>query len=107
MKRLLGIVGLLFLVAVGCETTNGTDDTTQAQIMSGQLKYLYGEWLKAGKPSVFETSKYITSNTAQFLEYTNVVAVDTIRYSCRFAVRSPGRFSKSGVVAITDNGVLL
>jgi hypothetical protein len=101
MVRLIGIVVVLCVLLVGC-----TDDRTHAQIMSGDLRYLYGEWLKAGKPGTFETSNYIAATQSRYMEFTNSLAVGAVTYHCRFAVRSPGRFSKPGVVAITDSGML-
>ena len=92
---------ILLLALAGCLSTAPTDKT-HAFVLSGQLKYLYGEWLKAGKPNAFKTSDYITSNTAQFFEYTNTITFGTNTYHCRFAVRSPSRFSKPGIIAITD-----
>ena len=104
-----GMAVLLSVAVVGCEPT----ERTHARILGGQLKYLYQEWSKQGGPTVFEPTNYIYNVSStygtkyQFFVFTNTVNVKPDVFHCRFAVRDPTRFYKPGVVAITDEGVLL
>jgi len=112
MSKLL-IAVVLFLVAavVGCEPT----ERTHARTLGGQLRYLYQQWSKEGRPASFQLTNYITSisdtnsTPDRFIVFTNTVSTEGSVYHCRFAVRSSpgGRFWKPGVLAISDEGVLL
>ena len=110
--KLLGILGvatLLCVVVIGCEPS----EKAHARTLGGTLRYVYGEWVKQGRPEAFEPTNYTThiSSTSgtkyQVFVFTNTVTVKPDVFHCHFAVRDPSRFYKPGLVAITDEGVLL
>lgn len=100
---------LLTVVVIGCSPS----EKTHARIVSGDLRYLYREWVKDGRPDNFEPTNYIfdvsstygTSN--QYFVFTNTVSAEGTRFHCRFARRDATRFHKPGIMAISDEGVVL
>ncbi len=50
---------------------------------------------------------YRVGSTNQFYMFTSEVDAGGISYRCRFAVRDPDAFSKAGVLATSDQGVVL
>lgn len=88
---------------VGCSP----NEATHSRVLAGRLRSLYQDWARDGRPENVDTDNYITASKDDYLVFTNVVAVGTNLFHCRFAVRSPGRFARPGVLAISDEGVIL
>lgn len=106
MRCFRGIVfTVLFLLTLGCEP----DDQYHARSLGGQLRTLYAKWQSQGRPGEFEITNhfYIGHTTNQAFFFTNAVSVEGVRYTCRFAIRSPDRFRSPGLLVLTDQGVLL
>ena len=111
MKRacVFSAIILLILAAASCEPT----EKTHARILGGTLRYVYSEWKTQGSPSSFEPTNYVRSVSSnygskyQVFVFTNTVSVKPNEFHCRFAMRAPDRFYKTGLVAITDEGLLL
>jgi hypothetical protein len=97
-----------FLVSFGlCLTGCQSDDVTHARALSPNLRILYDAWRKEGRPAAFAIDRYLSPSRDNYFVFTNSVAVAGSTYHCRFAVRSPSRFSRPGVLAITDEQVIL
>ena len=96
-------VTVFCLAMIGCERS----DTKHARALAPTLRHLYQSWASDGRPESVDTAKYITSSSDIYTAFTNVVTVASNVYHCRFGVRSPNRFSTPGVLAITDEGVIL
>jgi hypothetical protein len=110
MIRLTSIVLLTLPILIACEPS----ERGHAQILGGQLKYLYTRWSKEGYPTDFQPTNFITaisdrnSKPPVFFVFTNVISIDGTPYHCRFGVRSTTgtRFYRGGVLAITDEGLI-
>jgi len=83
------------------------EDTAHAQSLAPGLKILYKTWVAEGRPTEFNPTNYIKSSSDEFFVFTNTVQANGQAYHCRFAVRSPNRFGTNGVLAITDEQVIL
>jgi hypothetical protein len=81
-------------------------DTSEALSLGADLKVLYGNWVKDGRPQLADVDAYISSNRRQFFTYTNVVQVGSNYFHCRFSARSQN-FRRKGVLVISDEQVLL
>ncbi len=107
MKQVTAFAIAVFLLAgvIGCEP----EEQYHARILGGQLKILDQHWREQGRPAVFVVTNYvyIVGSTNQYYMFTNKVDVKGVSYHCRFGVRDPDRFQKPGVLAISDEGVLL
>ena len=105
MRSLSLILGvLLSLLMAGCEP----DAAYHARSLGGQLRTLYAKWQSEGCPADFNiTNHFYVGGTNQAFFLTNKVRIDGSSYNCRFAIRSPLRFERLGLLVLTDQGVLL
>jgi hypothetical protein len=96
---------VLLSFVLGCEP----DEQYHARILGGQLRTLYEKWQSQGRPVGFEITNhyYVMHTTNQAFFLTNTVSVEGARYTCRLAIRDPSRFRPSGLLVLTDQGVLL
>lgn len=96
---------LFFSMVFGCES----DEQYHTRILSGRLKWVYKEWQKDGHPSNFEPTNYLynVGTTNQYYIFTKPLFANGVLYHCRFAIRDPNRFRRSGILAITDEGAIL
>jgi len=97
------VIAAICFAMIGCERS----DTKQARILAPRLRHLYQSWAADGRPDPIDTAKYITSSTDRYHVFTNVVTVASNVFHCRFAVRAASRFTTPGVLAITDERVIL
>jgi len=99
-----GIVVLLFVMVSGCEP----DEEYHARILGGRLRGLQERWHESGQAADFMPTNYFYNHgTNQYCFFTNQVIGDGVSYKCRFGIRDPDRFPKPGILAITEDGVLL
>lgn len=105
MRRYIFIKIILLACCLGI--TGCTDsDTSEALSLGADLKVLYGNWVKDGRPQLVDVEAYISSNRRQFFVYTNVVQVGSNYFHCRFGARSQN-FRRKGMLVISDEQVLL
>lgn len=104
-SAVFGAAVLLFMTMTGCEP----DEQYHARILGGRLRGLYLDWSKKGRPEDFVTTNYFynVGSSNQYFWFTNTVTVQNNQLHCRFAIRDPRRFQGPGLLAITDEGVLL
>jgi hypothetical protein len=107
MKKLslFGILVIACVIITGCEP----EEQYHARMLGGQLRSLYRKWNDGGRSSEFVVTNhiYVGWTTNQFFLYTNKAYANGEQYQCRFAIRDSTRFVKPGLLAITDDNVLL
>lgn len=102
LKFVGGVLLLGCLVFAGCMQS----DTSEALSLGADLKVVYANWVKDGRPELPNVDAYIRSNRRQFFVYTNVVHVGSRSYHCRFGARSQN-FQRKGILAISDEQALI
>lgn len=96
---------LCFLIGIGCEP----DEEYHARILGGRLRALQKRSREAAHDVAFQPTNYYynVGTTNQYFVFTNQISVGGVQYKCQFGIRDPRRFQKPGILAITEDGVLL
>jgi|GEM_PF-2072311 hypothetical protein len=93
-------VGVFILFLIGLEK-GGEDVAFKVEGLT--LTTVWRAWVKDGKPTDIDLSRYIGETSAQLSVLTNQILITATPYKARFGLRS-ARFSRPGLLVITEEG---
>ena len=98
----VALLGVCILISFLIALERGGEDVA-LKVEGLTLTTVWRAWIKDGKPTDIDLSRYIGETSVQLSVLTNQFRVSDISYQARFGLRS-ARFSRPGLLVITEGG---